>query len=118
MAAELYTTLLQVVKEVIENIIRRRRKDWIRRELLDWSRESVLKTSIHSREGVSVGERRSFMDGMNMNFEEMSDDEEFDSGMPQKDFVVGVETNVTEDGGIKKTVITEGSGWEKVIDHL
>jgi len=37
-AAELYTTLLQVVKEVIENIIRRRRKDWIRRELLDWSR--------------------------------------------------------------------------------
>jgi len=62
---------------------------------------------------VSVGERRSVMDGMNMNFEEMSDDEEFDSGMPQKDFVVGVETNVTEDGGIKKTVITEGSGWEK-----
>jgi len=32
-----YTTTSSI-KEVIENIIRRRRKDWIRRELLDWSR--------------------------------------------------------------------------------
>ena len=55
---------------------------------------------------------------MNMNIEELDPDEEeavggeeFTSPGSTK-FAVGAETDVTKDGGIKKTVLVEGSGWE------
>lgn len=53
---------------------------------------------------------------MNMNIEELDPNEEmggeeFTSPGSTK-FPIGVETDVTKDGGIKKTVIVEGSGWD------
>lgn len=55
---------------------------------------------------------------MNMNIEELDPNEEmggeeFTSPGSTK-FPIGVETDVTKDGGIKKTVIVEGSGWDTV----